>query len=477
MSFASYTYFGFIALCFALHWLLPERVRKPFLVAASYVFYGSWNWQLCFLLLAVSVFAWGYGLLLARREGAGHWLLAGILVELAPLLYFKYSGFILQNVVAVGQLLGRDWPLAIPHVLLPLGISFFTFQGIAYLVDVAAGETPFRSLLDFLLYKGFWPQLIAGPIIRPGEIHDQIATSRSLRAEDLGEGGKRILFGLFKKMVLADMVAEYVDAAFVPSAHPGMVDAVAGILGFSLQIYWDFAGYSDIAIGSARLFGFKFPENFDFPYLSRSPQEFWSRWHMSLSRWIRDYVFTPISFAFRGSRGMALGALVFAMAVCGLWHGAAWTFVAWGVWHGVALALNQSVLRRLFGHLEPGSPARSRLRGLCGWLLTLAAVDFGWLLFRARDFGQVREMLSALLSLRGGLRPMVLRENGVLIIALLFASLLLVQALRPQVARLIARLDDRPRLARPVRGVIYAIVILAVVVFDKEAKTFVYFQF
>ena len=275
----------------------------------------------------MSLFNWAYARRVVSKVESTGVLIAGIAVNLAPLLYFKYTGFFLSNMVSAANLCwGPDGTLRLPDIILPLGISFFTFQGIAYLVDVASGEEPFESASDFLLFKGFWPQLIAGPIIRPGEIREQILGERALGYENFSFGCRRILHGFFKKVVLADTLAPFVDMVYLPGAAPNAVDAAVGTLAFGLQIYFDFSAYSDIAIGTARLFGFVFPENFDWPYLSRSPQEFWARWHMTLSRWIRDYVFTPMTFAFRDRPSTAMVWLLVAMVVCGFWHGAQWTF-------------------------------------------------------------------------------------------------------------------------------------------------------
>ena len=478
MSFASYLYLAFLCGCFVVHWVLPVSWRKGFLIAASYAFYASWAPHYCLLLFAVSLFSWAYGLwlaALAKRDASVRWLWLGVAIELLPLVLFKYSAFAAENLQGLAHGLGVTWQLPELAWGLPLGISFFTFQGIAYLVDVAAGEPPFRQWPDFLLYKAFWPQLVAGPIVRPSEIQAQIATPRTLEAADVRTGGRRILCGLFKKVVLADLVATYVDSAFVPNARPGAVDALAGILGFGLQIYWDFGGYSDIAIGSARLFGYRFPENFDWPYVSCSPQEFWTRWHMTLSRWIGDYVFLPISFALRGTRALGLFGLMCAMALCGLWHGAAWTFVLWGTWHGVLLVLNQSALKHFFS--RSSTPGRWQLRAACAWLATFVLVHAGWLLFRARDLAQVVDFGTALLTLRGGIRPSVLRENGVLIIAGASCALLLAQLLREPIARYAAVWAARPRTAAMLRGVGYALALVLIIVFDREAQSFVYFQF
>ena len=477
MIFTSYTYVSFLLVGVILHWSFPPRLRNALLIVLSYGFYCSWRWQFGFLLLGVSIFTWVFGAWLARREGSRPLLAIGVAVELAPLAYYKYSGFLVGNVNALASGLGWTSHLPAPDVILPLGISFFTFQGIAYLVDVANGEAPIARADHFLLYKAFWPQLIAGPIIRPHEIREQIASERHIEYADVSEGVKRILQGFFKKGVLADTLAPYVDAVFQSTARPGALDALVGILAFSMQIYFDFAGYSDIAIGSARLLGFRFPENFDYPYAARSPQEFWSRWHMTLTRWIRDYVFTPLAFASRRQPRLALVWLVAAMALCGLWHGGRWTFVLWGIWHGALLLANQTVLRRLWSGFDKGPARRSWLAQGAGWLTTMLGVTLGWVLFRSQSVAQAVSLITTIVTLRGGLRPMVLRENGVLVVAAFFCGLLALQALRGPGGRMMSWLATYRLGYSTVKAVAYAALVLAVVVFESDVKAFVYFQF
>ncbi|HEU0053398.1 MAG TPA: MBOAT family O-acyltransferase, partial [Longimicrobium sp.] len=419
MIFASYTYALFLGVVFLLYWAAPERARKPLLVAASYLFYCTWKLPFGLLLLAVSLFNWAYGRYVLPKAKTTTPLVLGVLANLAPLLYFKYTNFLIGNAAAVVDLFGADWHPRVADILLPLGISFFTFQGIAYLFDVATGEEPFESLLDFLLFKAFWPQLIAGPIVRPGEIREQIETPRVMDYANVAEGCRRIVFGLFKKVVLADSLAPVVDTVFLAKGAPFALDAIVGVLGFGMQIYFDFSAYSDIAIGSARLFGYRFPENFAWPYVSRSPQEFWNRWHMTLSRWIRDYLFTPLTFASRRRPKLAPVWLLVAMAACGLWHGAQWTFVVWGVWHGLLLVLNQTALKPLFAGTGPGEPARYRLRGWVAWGVTMVLVFAGWLLFRAHSLAQAADMAQAILTFRGGAAPAVVRVNGILTVFLI----------------------------------------------------------
>ncbi|MBI4353088.1 MAG: MBOAT family protein [Candidatus Omnitrophica bacterium] len=476
MIFTSYTYLLFLAVVFLAHWHLPARWRKLFLVLASYGFYMSWSWPFGFLLLGVSVFNWAYGRWVLTERRSVLRLAAGIAANLSPLIYFKYTGFILDSAAVVGGWLGHAWHFRIGEILLPLGISFFTFQGIAYLVDVTGGEKPLESPLDFFLFKALWPQLIAGPIVRLSEMRGQIQGERTLEYGDFSQGCRRILFGFFKKVVLADALAPVVEMVFLSKAAPHVVDVTAGILGFGMQIYFDFSAYSDIAIGSARLFGFRLPENFYWPYGASSPQEFWNRWHQTLSRWIRDYLFIPLSFSYRRRPGLAPLWILIAMAVCGLWHGAAWTFVVWGVWHGALLVLNATRLKGFFAVSRGPSSLGERLRVVASTAVTFFLMQIGWLFFRAGSIEQALTFLKSLLTFHGGFRPSVLRENDVLFTVLVFGGMMAAHFVRfrcfPDVGAVFAK--PWARFAKPL---VYALVILSIVVFDQEAKPFVYFQF
>jgi alginate O-acetyltransferase complex protein AlgI len=476
MIFTSYTYVLFLAIVFCLHWLFPQSWRKPFLILASYVFYCSWKIEFGLLLLGVSLFNWWYGkYVLARTERTGL-LWVGIAVNLAPLFYFKYFNFFLSNVGHMSQFLGMAWQAPVLPIILPLGISFFTFQGIAYLFDVTAGEEPLANLLDFMLFKALWPQLIAGPIIRLEEIREQITTPRTLDYADLAYGSQRILFGFFKKVVLADNLAPYVDMVFLRNTAPNFLDVVTGVVGFGMQIYFDFSAYSDIAIGSARLFGFKFPENFNWPYVSRSPREFWNRWHMSLSRWIRDYVFMPMTFASRNRPYLGPLWLIVAMALCGLWHGAAWTFVVWGIWHGILLVMNQGPMKRVFAPSEEENKPAGVVQIVFSSLLTWALVHAGWLVFRATSLRQAGMMVKSVLTFRGHLRPAIVRENTVLFVFSVLMMLTLTQLFRHRIEAL-----SKTRFGQLsgviLRPAMYTLIIVSVVVFDQESRSFVYFQF
>jgi D-alanyl-lipoteichoic acid acyltransferase DltB (MBOAT superfamily) len=475
MIFTSYTYLAFLAVTFAIYWSLPRSWRNTFLIVMSYAFYCSWRWQYGFLLAGVSLFTWRYGAFLADRSDVRRWLGLGIAVELLPLIYFKYTPFLADNVNGVAGLLRARPLVRVPEILLPLGISFFTFQGIAYLVDVVSGAERIRRPRDFFLYKAFWPQLIAGPIVRPDEIREQIESDRQIDYADVAAGMRRILDGMFKKGVLADTLAPLVDSVFSPTASPAALDVVAATLGFGMQIYFDFSGYSDIAIGSARLFGFRFPENFDLPYAARSWQQFWGRWHMSLTRWIRDYVFTPMTFASRARPRMTAVWLLLAMALCGLWHGARWTFVAWGIIHGVLLLLNHTVLRRPLAEAERA--AAGSLRAVFAWALVMSTVTLAWLFFRAQSLAQAGSMLSAVVHAHGGIRPAVMRENGLLVIGCLFVALMAYQILARPTRLIISRFESNSLVWRPLAGAYYCAVVVATIIFESNTKAFVYFQF
>jgi alginate O-acetyltransferase complex protein AlgI len=480
MIFTSYTYLAFLAIAFVLYWIAPSAWRKFLIIGLSYVFYCSWRWQYGFLLLGVTLFNWWYGRWVLKRGGP---LWAGIAVNIGALGYFKYLTFVLDNVNAAGRLFGLHWQ--IPHfdILLPLGISFFTFQGVAYLVDVASGEEPLEKLSDFMLFKSFWPQLIAGPIVRLEEMRAQIATPRTLVYENVAEGSQRILYG-FAKKVLADNIGSSIDRVYLAGAAPNLLDGLSGVIGFGMQIYLDFSAYTDIAVGSALLLGYRFPENFNWPYISRSPREFWNRWHMSLSRWIRDYVFMPMSFASRNRPGLGPLWLLIAMALCGLWHGAAWGMVLWGTWHGVLLVLNQGPLRKFFPPSEDEGGKPSLLWRLLGIAVTWTAVQAGWLLFRAPSLHQAGVIFKSIVTAHGGIRPAILRENAVLFIFATLGVLALLQLLRRQVTALMhppaITTETKPTVILAgvlTRSVIYTILITGIIVFDLEAQSFVYFQF
>jgi alginate O-acetyltransferase complex protein AlgI len=332
--------FLFLPALLILYQLVPPRGRNLLLVLASLLFYAVGEWRFLPILLASVALNYWIALGIDRTRGtpaARIWLTVGVASDLALLFYFKYFGFLLNQ----ASYLFIDFPTEIPVPALPLGISFFTFHKISYKVDVYRGVCAVRrNPLDLALYILLFPQLIAGPIIRYHEIADQLLR-RIVTREGFAEGVRRFVVGLGKKMLVANVVARPADAIFGLPSHeltPGL--AWLGLACYTLQIYFDFSGYSDMAIGLGRMFGFRFPENFHYPYVALSITDFWRRWHLSLSRWFRDYLYIPLG-GNRCSPRRLYANLLTVFFLCGIWHGANWTFIAWGLFHGLFLVLER----------------------------------------------------------------------------------------------------------------------------------------
>jgi len=382
----------FFPLVLALSWALMPRPHawKPFIVLASYAFYAAASWRFCFLLAGITLVN-QLGAVLAHRSGvdsrrAKRIVALTVAVDLGVLGLFKYYGFFATDVDRVLDSLRLGLPLPLLTLALPVGVSFFTFQAISYVVDVRRGLIAPASLLDTSVYLSFFPHLVAGPIVRAREFMPQLATPRDPSDVKLGAGVALVAIGLVKKVVLADFLARtVVDPVFgVPGAY-GTADVLLAAYAYAAQIYCDFSGYTDIAIGLALLLGFVFPQNFDRPYSARSFREFWRRWHMTLSRFLRDFLYIPLG-GNRGGRLFTARNLMITMVLGGLWHGAAWTFVLWGAFHGVCLTTE---------HLGRG---RVRLPGWLGWLVTFHLVVLGWVLFRSQDLGLAGDFLSRLVA-------------------------------------------------------------------------------
>lgn len=372
MNFSSVTFlFFFLPLVVALYFAVPRRGwRNGLLLVASLLFY-SWGEGGGLLLLLVSI---GMNHLFSHRvaRGARPWLAIGVAANLLLLILFKYLGLIGDSFVQLGG--GEPQSGAIYRLPLPLGISFFTFQAISLLIDVSRGSAPARSLFRTGLYISMFPQLVAGPIVRWDTFRDQIS-ERVESWNRFSSGARLFVLGLSQKVLIADPVGRVSDSAF--GADPGTLStgsAWLGLTAFTLQIFFDFAGYSNMAIGMGRVFGFDLPENFRHPYSSGSFQEFWRRWHMTLSRWFRDYLYIPLGGS-RAGEARTYRNLLIVFVLCGLWHGAAWTFLLWGLWHGAFL-----VAERL--GRKAGFP---RLPRLIGVAYTVLFVALGWVLFRAES--------------------------------------------------------------------------------------------
>ncbi len=346
MLFPTMTFALFFVVVVGVSWKLNDRPVqwKLFVLAASFVFYGWADWRFCFLLAGSTVFNWLVAAAVGRSDAERArkaWMLFGVAGNLALLGFFKYYGFFVDSVLALLQPLGLAPTALLIKVLLPVGISFFTFCAISYVIDVFRDEQEPVPFLDFAVYLSFFPHLVAGPIVRVSEFQPQLRRRRNPDAVDATRAARLICRGLFKKVVIANYLATaIVDPVFVaPSQHTNW-ELLVGAWAYAVQIYADFSGYTDIAIGIALLMGIKFPDNFDQPYSSRSIQEFWRRWHMTLSRWLRDYLYIPLG-GNRGGPRAEYRNLFLTMLLGGLWHGASWNFVIWGAFHGCGLALER----------------------------------------------------------------------------------------------------------------------------------------
>ena len=381
MLFNSWQFALFFPLVILGYFALPHRWRWAWLLAASCVFYMAFVPAYVLILFAVIGIDYAAGRLIARSEGATRrrWLLLSVAANLAMLGFFKYFNFFADNARALADLIGWNLPLPVLQILLPIGLSFHVFQSLSYTIEVYRGhQAPERHLGIYALYVMFWPQLVAGPIERPQNLLPQFHAEQRFDPERVARGLRRMLWGLFKKVVIADRLALVVNLVFAnPSDYTGFQLAAATLF-FAFQIYCDFSGYCDIALGAAEVMGFKLMENFDRPYSARSVTEFWRRWHISLSTWFRDYVYIPLGGSWAIEPRVAFNLLVVFLVSC-LWHGANWTFIVWGALHGGVMVVER-LARRL---LPPGPPRWPRLAGALQLMATFSVVCLAWIFFRA----------------------------------------------------------------------------------------------
>jgi D-alanyl-lipoteichoic acid acyltransferase DltB (MBOAT superfamily) len=447
-----------------------NRRRKLFLVAASWVFYAWWDWRFVGLLIVSATMNWWIGREIGRRLARGAktrrarlWLVAlGVTINLIVLGFFKYYGFFTEQLQSALHLMGWERDLPLLQVILPIGVSFFTFQGISYIVDVHRGKVAAApALLDVMLLLSFFPHLVAGPIVRASDLLPQFAKPATLTKEAAAHGFLLIAWGLFKKTVIASQLAtSLVDPVFFdPSAHTAP-DLLLAAYGYAVQIYCDFSAYSDMAIGLAALLGYRFPRNFDQPYRSASLQEFWRRWHISLSSWLRDYLYIPLGGSRAGLARTCINAMI-TMLLGGLWHGATWTFVAWGALHGAGL-----VAERLWKHFRPDAKT---LPTWAAVLITFHVVCLAWILFRSETFG------AAFAYLQGFTRWGGVEVATPLAVTLIGLGLIL-HALPPRAIENTAAWVRR--LPSPMAGLAVGLAILVVEALrDPGVAPFIYYQF
>jgi len=394
--FPTVTFAVFFLIVLPVSWALQphQRAWRAFILVASYVFYGWWDWHFVFLLAASTVVnhVLAVAIYRARTRPSKKALLAlAVSFDLGLLGYFKYAGFF---VTQFDNAFGTSF---IANITLPVGISFYTFMAISYVVDTYRGELMPASFSRFAVFQAFFPHLVAGPIVRASELLPQLETPRSPRRVNVARAYVLILIGLFLKVVIANHLSTHiVDAVFAAPDRHSSLEVLVAIYGYSVQIFADFCGYTNIAIGIALLLGYEFPQNFDAPYTAVSLQDFWRRWHMTLSRWLRDYLYIPLGGNRKG-RLMTYRNLMLTMLLGGLWHGAAWTFVVWGGIHGVGLAIERAV-----GWHPTSTAAR-----WFGRVLTFHIVCFAWVFFRADSFHTAWQVLERLFTAWGQPSPLV----------------------------------------------------------------------
>lgn len=482
MIFNSVTYLLFLAVVVLLYWQLPIRPRLWLLFLSSLVFYGFWRVEFLGVMLLSVVTDYVAAIMIDRSVGIVRrraWLLMSLVVNLGLLFYFKYLIFFAENVWGLAAYFGIELdPIAL-KIILPLGISFYTFQTISYTVDVYRGLIkPERDFVLYGCYVTYFPQLVAGPVLRAVEVVPQFRSRPVFSWDDLNEGVRRIAFGLFLKVGLADNIAPLVDDGYAQALGSlSALDVWTLAFMFGFQIYFDFSAYSHIALGSARLMGIRFPENFDFPYLATSPKDFWRRWHISLSSWIRDYLYLPLAgirFHDRSIGGLGNAtltqnrnrALFLTWAIMGLWHGANWTFVVWGLYHACVITAYRGVAG-VFVSLP------HRLRVLGGIALTLPIMMLSWIPFRADTVEITLTMWGKVLN-PAQYQWLGLRENTYLVAAILLLGMFSVYVARRHLVPTIARV---PVLMVAGETLVFGVIFLAAFVFLRPIQQFIYFQF
>jgi alginate O-acetyltransferase complex protein AlgI len=494
MVFNSYTFIAFFIIILILHNLpFPWKVKKVNLLLASYIFYAAWNPPFIILLWISTIIDYVVGLKLFAEENPvkRKVLLAVSLVgNLGMLGYFKYGGFLLDNFVSMLSVLGIDYHPAAPNIILPVGISFYTFQTLSYTLDMYRKKSrPEKSLLDFSLFVTFLPQLVAGPIVRPDQLIPQFKQPHVASTNQLMKGLFLLSLGLFMKSVLADtMLASPADTVFGAPMPLQAVDAWLGVLAFSGQIFFDFAGYSTCAIGIGACFGFSLPDNFRYPYAAIGFSDFWRRWHITLSTWLRDYLYIPLGGNRKGEVRTYVNLMI-TMLLGGLWHGASWTFVVWGALHGVYLCVEKLIREKFVSRPKPPEtamevpvvvqasilPTASKGSGINNFLLALFTfflVNVTWVFFRATDFAGAWRMLGAMFGQIENGNPILPTIDMIKVSAVIF-----LMVITHWIMRNTSVMDVVGRLKWWMVSIVWSFLIIALIVSQKSSDSFIYFQF
>jgi alginate O-acetyltransferase complex protein AlgI len=471
MLFNTFHFAYFFALLLPLYWVLPHRPQNYLILAASYYFYACWDPRFLTLLVLSTVMDYGCGLAVDRIDEPKKrkmFVALSMALNLGMLGYFKYYNFFAESLQAALARGGISVPLAQLNVVLPIGISFYTFQSMSYVIDVYRRDIkPTRNLVQFAAFVSFFPHLVAGPIMRPTTLLPQIEKPRRFNLQQFYQGAYLIFWGLTKKVVVADNLALIVNDLFGKWQTIDGGLAMIAIYAFAFQIYCDFSGYTDAARGIAKCLGFELALNFNLPYFATSPQDFWGRWHISLSTWLRDYLYIPLGGS-RGGQFMLYRNLMLTMIIGGLWHGAAWTFVLWGFYQGVLLVAHR-LARPWLDRIRPTEPVDRACWKALRIFVTFHLICLGWLIFRASSIAQVRGMLTAIVS-----KAAIPASAYILPVSVVILPLLAVQL----VQYLSKDLDVIARTPWYVRSVFYTACFYAFVLGGEfGGSQFIYFQF
>ncbi len=478
MFFNSIDFAIFLPIVFALYWFVTNknlRLQNLLVVAASYLFYAWWDWRFLSLILFSTIVDYTVGRRLGLEKNQARrklLLCVSILVNLGFLGFFKYYNFFLDNFVEVFSFFGKSINANSLNVILPVGISFYTFQTLSYTIDIYREKLqPSNDFIAFSAFVSFFPQLVAGPIERASNLLPQFETERKFDYDKAVDGLRQILWGLFKKVVIADNCAEYANLIFNNSADHSGSTLVLGAILFSFQIYGDFSGYSDIAIGCSRLFGFNLKRNFSFPYFSRDIAEFWRRWHISLSTWFRDYLYIPLGGS-RGSTGLKIRNTFIIFIVSGFWHGANWTFIVWGALNAIYF-LPLLLSKKNRNHLDIVAQGKyfPSVKEFFMISITFGLTVFAWIFFRAENLRHAFSIITEIFSSSFLTFPLV-ENRTILLLIILF---LFVEWVGREGEYALEKLALHWK--RPLRFAFYYLIIISIFWFGGKEQEFIYFQF
>lgn len=480
MLFNSFEFLVFLPIVFLLYWFVfrTRKWQNLLVVVASYTFYGWWDWRFLFLIALTSICSFASGWLIEHYEGhrqRQRWVsAANIVLNLGILGVFKYYNFFVENLDALLRSLGWQLDWVTINILLPVGISFYTFQALSYTIDVYQKKLPAtHDVVEFFAYISFFPQLVAGPIERATNLLPQFQRQRTFDYTQAVDGMRQMLWGFLKKLVIADNCATLVNEYWNQyAALPGMTLFLLGVL-FTFQIYCDFSGYSDIAIGCARLFGFNLMRNFNFPYFSRSIPEFWRRWHISLTTWFRDYIYFPLGGS-RCDKWKIIRNVYIVWAISGLWHGANWTFVCWGLFHATLLAIyNVFSINTKYEHVVAYGHYLPSIKEALQMALTFVLTIIGWIIFRAESMTQAAEYLTTMVRNKF-FDPSLLYKKPYLLFGM---ALLAIEWLQRDKQHALQFSAIKPFNYRAVRWGIYFLIIMMISIYAGASQQFIYFQF